>query len=91
MYNFRQITLLRSFCTNEIILGLPVPVCQNEVGGGEPLSRIFQVAFIRSTISVHCQRRYVMIWHDLEQVALTRFPTNRTYSTLQYIFSCNNM
>lgn len=73
MYKFRQITLLRSFCTNEIVLGLPVPVCQNEVGGGEPLSRIFQVAFIGPTISVHGQRRYIMIRHDLQQGAFTKF------------------
>lgn len=56
-----------SLSAHIMVLWLPVPVCENEVGGREPLSRRSILLYIRSTVTVHTNRSYVMIRHDLKK------------------------
>lgn len=46
---------------------MPVPVGEYEVCGGEPLSRVIAFFFVRDSITVHRQRRYIVVWHHLKR------------------------
>jgi hypothetical protein len=63
-------TKLMWICWGIRLLWLPVPVCQDEVSGGEPLSRMLRLALVRSPITVYAQRGYQVVGHHLERHSL---------------------
>jgi hypothetical protein len=63
-------TKLMWICWGIRLLWLPVPVCQDEVSGGEPLSRMLRLALVRSPITVYAQRGYQVVGHHFENNVL---------------------